>query len=103
MELEKYRIYSEIARGIRKAPLVLKNANVFYAHSGEFKKADVAVADGMIIGTGFYQGEEERDLTGRYLCPGFIDSHLHLESTLVTPGELIRQAAQCGTTTFEYA
>ena len=100
MELEKYRIYSEIARGIRKAPLVLKNANVFYAHSGEFKKADVAVADGMIIGTGFYQGEEERDLTGRYLCPGFIDSHLHLESTLVTPGELIRQAAQCGTTTF---
>lgn len=100
MELEKYRIYSEMARGIRRAPLVLKNAEVFYAHSGEFRKADVAIADGMILGTGIYQGEEERDLSGRYLCPGFIDSHLHLESTLVTPGELIRQAAQCGTTTF---
>ncbi len=54
----------------------------------------------MILGTGCYHGEEEVDLTGKYLCPGFIDSHLHLESTLVTPGELIRQAAQCGTTTF---
>lgn len=100
MELEKYRLYSEIARGIRRAPLVLKNANVFYAQSGEFRKADVAIADGRIMGTGSYHGEEERDLTGKYLCPGFIDSHLHLESTLVTPGELIRQAAQCGTTTF---
>lgn len=100
MELEKYRIYSEMARGIRKAPLVFKNANVFYAHTGEFRKGDVAVADGMIIGTGNYQGEKEVDLTGKYLCPGFIDSHLHLESTLVTPGELIRQAAQCGTTIF---
>ena len=100
MELEKYRIYSEMARGIKKAPLVFKNANVFYAHIGEFRKGDVAVADGMIIGTGDYQGEKEIDLTGKYLCPGFIDSHLHLESTLVTPGELIRQAAQCGTTTF---
>lgn len=100
MELEKYRIYSEMARGIKKAPLVFKNANVFYAHTGEFRKGDVAVADGMIIGTGDYQGEKEIDLTGKYLCPGFIDSHLHLESTLVTPGELIRQAAQCGTTTF---
>lgn len=100
MELEKYRVYSEMARGIRKAPLVFKNANVFYAHAGEFKKGDVAVDDGMILGTGCYHGEEEIDLTGKYLCPGFVDSHLHLESTLVTPGELIRQAAQCGTTTF---
>lgn len=41
MELEQYRIYSEMARGIRKAPLVLKNANIFYAHSGEFRKGDV--------------------------------------------------------------
>ena len=100
MELERYRRYSEMARGIRRAPLVFKNANVFFAHSAEFKKTDVAVADGMILGTGTYNGEEEIDLEGKYLCPGFIDSHLHLESTLVTPAELIRQAAQCGTTTF---
>ena len=100
MELERYRIYSEIARGIRKPFLVFKNANVFMAHSGEFCKGDVAVEDGIVIGVGEYEGETEIDLDGKYLCPGFIDSHLHLESTLVTPGELIRQAAQCGTTTF---
>ena len=100
MELERYRIYSEIARGIRKPFLVFKNANVLMAHSGEFCKGDVAVEDGIAIGVGEYEGETEIDLEGKYLCPGFIDSHLHLESTLVTPGELIRQAAQCGTTTF---
>ena len=100
MQLEKYRIHSEMARGIRKAELVLKNGNVFLAHTGEFIHGDVAVADGIVLGVGTYEGEQEIDLAGRYLCPGFIDSHLHLESTLVTPGELIRQAAQCGTTTF---
>lgn len=85
---------------MKKAELVFKNANVFFSHTGEFRMGDVAVADGMILGVGKYEGEREIDLEGRYLCPGFIDSHLHLESTLVTPGELIRQAAQCGTTTF---
>ena len=60
----------------------------------------MAVADGIVIGVGTYEGETEIDLEGKVICPGFIDSHLHLESTLVTPGELVRQAAQCGTTTF---
>ena len=100
MELEKYRVLSRMARGMEKAELVFKNANVFFAHTGEFIKCDVAVAQGTILGTGSYEGEREIDLNGKYLCPGFIDSHLHLESTLVTPGELVRQAAQCGTTTF---
>ena len=57
MELERYRIYSEIARGIRKPFLVFKNANVFMAHSGEFCKGDVAVEDGIVIGVGEYEGE----------------------------------------------
>lgn len=100
MDLERYRVYSEIARGIRRPFLVFKNANVFMAHSGEFCKGDVAVEDGVVVGVGEYEGETEIDMDGKYLCPGFIDSHLHLESTLVTPGELIRQVAQCGTTTF---
>lgn len=100
MQLEKYRIHSEMSRGLCKAELVFKDANVFMAHTGEFVRGDVAVADGMILGVGKYEGEQEIHLDGRYLCPGLIDSHLHLESTLVTPGELIRQAAQCGTTTF---
>ena len=100
MELEKYRVHSKMARGLKNAPLVFKNANVFLSHTGEFQMADVAVADGIVLGVGQYQGETEIDLKGQILSPGFIDSHLHLESTLVTPGELIRQAAQCGTTTF---
>ena len=54
----------------------------------------------MIVGIGNYQGEEETDLGGRYVCPGFIDSHLHLESTLVTPAELVTVASRHGTTTF---
>ena len=100
MELERYRKYSDMARGIIPAELVFKNACVFLAHTEEFCQEDVAVADGIIIGTGTYRGQKEIDLTGKYLCPGFIDSHLHLESTLVTPAELIHQAALCGTTTF---
>lgn len=100
MELQNYRKYSQMAQGIIKPELVFKNANVFFSHTGEFCRGDVAVAGGMILGVGHYEGMQEIDLEGHYLCPGFIDSHLHLESTLVTPGELIRQAAQCGTTTF---
>ncbi|MDO4274608.1 MAG: adenine deaminase [Eubacteriales bacterium] len=100
MELEKYRRLSKMARGIDKAELVFKNANVFLAHTGEFVEGDVAVAEGIVLGVGKYQGEKEIDLEGSCLCPGLIDSHLHLESTLVSPGELVRQAAQCGTTTF---
>ena len=55
---------------------------------------------GIVVGVGQFEGIEERDMEGKYLCPGFIDSHLHLESTLVTPSELIGQAVQCGTTTY---
>lgn len=100
MELEMYRRYSQMARGIEKAELVFKNGRVFSSGTGEFIDGNVAVADGIVIGVGTYEGETEIDLEGKVICPGFIDSHLHLESTLVTPGELVRQAAQCGTTTF---
>lgn len=100
MELDVYRRYSQMARGIEKAELVFKNGRVFSSGTGEFIDGDVAVADGIVLGVGTYAGEKEINLNGKVICPGFIDSHLHLESTLVTPGELVRQAAQCGTTTF---
>lgn len=100
MELEVYRKHSQMARGLAKAEKVFKNGTVFISNTGEFVKGDVAVSDGIVIGVGNYSGLEEIDLDGKIICPGFIDSHLHLESTLVTPGELVRQAAQCGTTTF---
>ena len=100
MELQKYQKCSKVTRGLRKAEFVLKNARIVNVFTREILEGDIAIQDGMIVGIGNYQGEEETDLGGRYVCPGFIDSHLHLESTLVTPGELVRQAAQCGTTTF---
>lgn len=100
MELEIYRKCANVTRKLEKAQLVLKNAKVVNVFTGEILSADVAVHEGLIVGIGKYEGLRERDLKGAYLCPGLIDSHLHLESTLVTPPELIGQAAKCGTTTF---
>lgn len=100
MVLEKYCLCAEVAKKNVKAELVLKHANVVNVFTGEVIKGDVAVTDGTIAGVGQYEGIEERDMEGKYLCPGFIDSHLHLESTLVRPSELIGQAVQCGTTTY---
>ena len=100
MELQKYQKCSKVTRGLRKAEFVLKNARIVNVFTREILKGDIAIQDGMIVGIGNYQGEEETDLGGRYVCPGFIDSHLHLESTLVTPAELVTVASRHGTTTF---
>ncbi len=100
MTADKYQECLMKARGLIKADLVLKNGKVFMAHTGEFIEGDVAVADGVVLGVGEYEGEQEVDLQGKWLVPGFIDSHLHVESTLVTPSELVTQAAKRGTTTF---
>lgn len=100
MEINKYLLASKIAHKEKKATLVLKNANVINVFTEEIYQSDISIQDGMIVGVGEYEGETEIDCNGKYVCPGLIDSHLHLESTLVTPGELIHQAALCGTTTF---
>ena len=100
MELDNYLRYSRVARGFEKADLVLKNVNVVNVFTEEIIHGDVAVVKGLIVGVGEYNGVQEIDMDGKYICPGFIDCHLHLESTLVTPAESIHQAAQCGTTSF---
>ena len=100
MELKDYQRYSEITRGLKKAELVLKNAKIVNVFTGEILDGDIAIEGGIIVGVGAYEGKKERDMTGKYICPGFVDSHLHLESTLVTPGELVTVAARHGTTTF---
>ena len=100
MNLEKYQQYSRIARGLEKADLVLKDARIVNVFTEEIIRGDIAIQDGIIAGIGSFHGKEERDLAGRYVCPGFIDSHLHLESTLVTPAELVTAASRHGTTTF---
>ncbi|MDD5804768.1 MAG: adenine deaminase [Clostridia bacterium] len=100
MNLEKYRQYSRIARGLEPAELVLKDGRIVNVFTEEIIRGDIAIQDGIIVGVGSFHGREERELDGKYVCPGFIDSHLHLESTLVTPAELVTVASRHGTTTF---
>ena len=100
MKLQKYQKCSEVTRGLEKAELVLKNARIVNVFTREILNGDIAIENGLISGIGSYEGKKEIDLEGRYVCPGLIDSHLHLESTLVTPAELVAVAARHGTTTF---
>ncbi len=87
------------SRGAHPAPLVLKNARIINVFTGEVDPAaDIAIADGLIVGVGRYRGGEEVDLAGRPVCPGLIDGHVHLESSMVTPGEFARAVVPRGTT-----
>lgn len=89
----------DIASGRSEAPLVLKNANVVNVFTDEIQPADVAIQGEYIVGVGAYKGIREIDLQGKYLCPGFIDGHIHLESCMVSPGEFERVVLPHGTTT----
>ena len=87
-----------VANGRQKADLVLKNANIVNVFTESIEVGDVAVADGMIAGIGTYEGVVEKDMTGKYLCPGFIDGHIHLESSMVAPTEFEKAVLPHGTT-----
>ena len=73
MKLERYQKCSDIARGLKKADFVLKNAKIVNVFTEEILEGDIAVADGMIAGIGTYEGIRETDLDGKYVFPGFID------------------------------
>ena len=96
--LKKQRII-DVAAGREKADLVLKNATFVNVFSGELETRDIAVAEGLIVGLGSYEGNEEADMTGKIVCPGFLDAHIHLESSLVSPAEFARAVLPHGTTT----
>ena len=96
--LKKQQII-EAASGRKKADLVLKNARYVNVFSNELCTADIACANGLIVGLGSYEGEREYDMRGRIVCPGFIDAHIHLESSLVSPREFARAVLPHGTTT----
>ncbi len=89
----------DVAAGREKADLVLKNATYVNVFSGELDTCDIAVCEGLIVGMGSYEGKEEADMTGKIVCPGFIDAHIHLESSLVSPAEFARAVVPHGTTT----
>ncbi len=89
-----------VARGIEKADLVIKNANLVNVLSEEIHKCDIAITDGIIAGIGRnYQGEKEIDINGAYVTPSFIDGHVHLESTMMLPREFAKIVLPAGTTT----
>ncbi len=88
----------ETAAGRTPAELVLKNAQYVNVFSGELLRGDIAVCNGKIAGIGTYGGKEEIDMGKKILCPGFIDAHIHLESSLVSPSEFARIVLSHGTT-----
>src|SRR5574344_1691577 len=96
--LKKLRII-DVASGRERADLVLKNATYVNVFSNELCHGDIAVAEGLIVGMGTYEGKVEVDVTGKIVCPGFVDAHIHLESSLVTPTEFAKAVLPHGTTT----
>lgn len=89
----------ETACGKIKADIVFKNANIVDVFTREIIKGDVAVCGEKIAGIGSYSGEEEIDCTGKLICPGFIDSHVHIESSMAPPQEYARAVLPAGVTT----
>jgi adenine deaminase len=87
------------ARGEGRANLLLKNANLINVLSGEIYPAVVAIYGDTIVGIGHYEAEREMDLEGKFLCPGFIDAHVHIESSMVIPPEYAKAVVPRGTTT----
>ena len=96
----KREILIAAALGEREPDLVLKNARVVNVFSGEVVPGDIAIADGMIAGVGSYDsGKRVVDLGGKFVAPGFIDAHVHVESSMVSPPAYCTEALGWGTTT----
>lgn len=96
-----FKKLTDAARGLQPADIVFSGGRVINVFSGEIQEADVAVCDGTIVGVGHgYEAKQTVDVTGKLLCPGLLDAHLHLESTMVTPAELVEVAVKHGTTTY---
>ena len=88
-----------VARGDEPADLVLKGGRVLSVFTREWLDVDVAVVDGHVAGLGEYDGAETIDASGRFVVPGFVDAHVHLESSKLLPDEFARLIVPLGTTT----
>ena len=87
------------ARGDAPADLLLANARIVNVFTGEVTPGSVAVAAGFIVGLGDYRADAVVDLGGRFLAPGFIDAHVHIESSMLSVSEFVRAVLPRGTTT----
>ena len=89
-----------VARGDEPADLLLRNGQVINVFTGEIVTADIAIAEDTIVGVGLdYDAREELELDGRFVCPGLIDAHVHIESSMVTPRRFAEAVVPRGTTT----
>ncbi|SES09217.1 adenine deaminase [Salisediminibacterium halotolerans] len=88
----------QAASGEKPADLVLKNGKVINVMNLQMEQADVAIVDGKIAGVGRYFGREEIDVTGKYIAPGFIDGHVHIESSMMTPHHFANELVKHGVT-----
>lgn len=89
----------EVAAGRKTADTVIKNCRIVDVYNGGILEGDIALCRGMIAGIGSYEGREEIDAEGKYAAPGFIDSHIHIESAYVSPEEIGRLLVPHGATT----
>ena len=88
-----------VASGKEKVDLILRNGSVVNVFSGQIERTNVAIWRGLIVGFGDYEAKEAIDLGGNLLCPGLIDGHVHIESSMVTIPEFARAILPRGTTT----
>ncbi|GLI55646.1 adenine deaminase [Propionigenium maris DSM 9537] len=88
----------DVAAKRKKAELLLKNCRIVDVFSGEIAEGNLAIDSGKIVGIGDYQGLKEIDLNGKFLAPGLIDSHVHMESSMISPGQFARAVVPRGTT-----
>jgi adenine deaminase len=91
-------IMSNVALGKEKADLVLKNAQIINVFDKSIEVNDIAVHKGVIVGIGSYEGIKEIDCTNQFVSPGFIDGHVHIESSMLTPSEFSKLVIPKGTT-----
>ena len=99
MNKESLKKLIDVAAGRIPADTVIKNCKVVDVYNGGILDGDIALSDGMIAGIGDYEGNEVIDAMGRYAAPGFIDSHIHIESSYVSPEEIGRLLVPHGGTT----
>lgn len=99
MNRETLKKLIDVSAGRVPADLVIKNCKVVDVYTGEIQDGDIAVCDGIIAGVGEYEGGEIVDAGGKYAAPGFIDSHIHIESAFITPEEISRLLVPHGATT----
>jgi adenine deaminase len=99
MDTSSYIRLIDCAAGRIPADLVFTNGKIVHVLTGEIAGGDVAIIDGHIAGIGDYEGKETVNLDGRYLSPGFIEGHIHIESSMLTPAQFATAVIPHGTTT----